>query len=191
MTPPLNKPVLGLQLSYLLTPLGPKTIDTQFDVGDDAHTMLGIAMLTLQENPILNDIHLPDFDADKVLSKAPSLLNSYEQIKIRLMPTSLEELSKIWATINKPYRLSVAYEVSLIELTPKTPPPVNGGIVTSTHIFVDAISPPRLTELTPARGALVRIVERHSYSKRSADQRLWFQSFRSKPDCASRWSTSE
>ena len=156
VTPPLNKPVLGLQLSYLLTPLGPKPDDTHFDVGDDAHTMLGIAMLTLQENPILNDIHLPDFDADEVLSS--SLLNSYEQIKIRLMPTSLEELSKIWATINKPYRLSVAYEVSLVELTPATPPPVGGGIVMSTGVSVVPLTAPRLTALTPASGALVRIV---------------------------------
>ncbi len=104
-TPPSNQRALGLHLFYLLTPLGTKPDDSNFTFGDDAHTMLGVAMLTLQENPILNEIHLPGFEADTVLPDF--LLNSYEQIKVYLMPTSVEELSKIWATINQPYRLSV------------------------------------------------------------------------------------
>lgn len=155
-TPPSNRPALGLQLFYLLTPLGTKPDDASFGLGDDAHTMLGVAMLTLQENPVLNDIHLPDYDADTVL---PDFLrNSYEQIKIHLMPTSVEELSKIWATINQPYRLSVAYEVSLVELAPTPPPPVGGGIVMSTGVSVITLDAPRLTALFPTIGALVHIV---------------------------------
>ncbi len=154
-TPPSNQRALGLHLFYLLTPLGAKPDDTSFEQGDDAHTMLGAAMLTLQENPVLNDVHLPGFDADTVLPVF--LLNSYEQIKVYLMPTSVEELSKIWATINQPYRLSVAYEVSLVELTPTPPPPVGGGIVTSTGVSVITLDAPRLIALTPASGALAHI----------------------------------
>ena len=45
-TPPSNQPALGLQLFYLLTPLGKKPDDASFSQGDDAHTMLGVAMLT-------------------------------------------------------------------------------------------------------------------------------------------------
>src|SRR5262249_10277002 len=59
-TPPSNKPALGLQLYYLLTPLGARPDNSGVTLGDDAHTMLGVAMLTFQENPILNDVHLPD-----------------------------------------------------------------------------------------------------------------------------------
>lgn len=154
VTPPALRPVLGLQLSYLLTPLGTRPDET-FTLGDDAHTMLGVAMLTLHENPILNDIHLPGFDADAVLPDY--LRNSFERVKVTLMPTGLEELSKIWATINKPYRLSVAYEVSLVELTPTPPPPVGGGIVLVTGVDVVTIDPPRLGELSPAGGALARV----------------------------------
>jgi hypothetical protein len=156
VTKPSNKPALGLQLYYLLTPLGTKPDDGSFTLGDDAHTMLGVAMLTLQENPVLNDVHLPTFDADVVLPDY--LRNSYEQVKVYLAPISLEELSKIWATINKPYRLSVAYEVSLVQLTPTPPPPVDGGIVLKTNVDVITMSPPRLTSLQPATGALVRLV---------------------------------
>jgi hypothetical protein len=149
-----NSPALGLDLFFLLTPFAPAP-DASAANGDDAHTMLGAAMLTLHENPILNQVHLNGFDADAVLS--PALLNSYEEIKIRLATTSLDELSKIWATINQPYRLSVAYEVSLVELTPTPPPPVNGAVVLSTNLNVTTWIPPLLNNLSPGSGALAHI----------------------------------
>jgi hypothetical protein len=155
VTAPSARPALGLDLSYLLTPLGTRPDDASFQLGDDAHTMLGVAMLTLQEHPVLNDVHIPGFDADAVLPAF--LLNSFEQIKVTLAPTSLEELSKIWATINQPYRLSVAYDVSLVQLTPTPPPSVNGGIVLSTGVSVVALDAPHLTALTAGRGALAHI----------------------------------
>jgi Pvc16 N-terminal domain len=153
-TAPSDRPALGLQLFYLLTPLGTRPANDS-DAGDDAHTMLGLAMSTLQENPVLNNVHLPTFEADTELPDF--LLNSYEQIKMMLLPTSIDELSKIWATINQPYRLSVAYEVSLVEIAPTPPPPVGGGIVLTTGVDVITFDPPRLSELTPGTGALARI----------------------------------
>jgi hypothetical protein len=154
-TPPSDKPPLGLMLSYLMTPLATKPDNASFQQGDDAHTMLGIAMLALQENPVLNDVHIPGFDADAVLPDF--LLNSYEQVKINLVSTSIEELSKIWATINQPYRLSVAYDVSLVELTPTLPPPVGGGRVLSTGVNVIAFEAPRIGALTPSQGRLAHV----------------------------------
>lgn len=154
VTPPSQQPALGLQLFYLVTPLGTRPANDA-DAGDDAHTMLGLAMRTLQENPVLNDVHLPTFEADTELPDF--LLNSYEKIKMMLLPTSIEELSKIWATINQPYRLSVAYEVSLVEIAPTQPPPVGGGIVLTTGVDVITFDPPRLSELIPELGALARV----------------------------------
>jgi len=153
-TSPSNQPALGLQLFYLLTPIA--TTPQEGAAGDDAHTMMGRAMLTLHEYPILNTVHIAGFDADLVLPDY--LLNSYEQIKTCLLPVGLEELSKIWASINRPYRLSVAYEVTLVELTPTPPPPVGGGIVTFTGLNVITFDPPRLTALAPALGALAHLV---------------------------------
>jgi hypothetical protein len=153
-TPPSNFPALSLQLHYLLTPLGTRPDNASSDSGDDAHTMLGIAMSTLHENAILNQVHVPGFDADIVLP--PYLLNGYEQIKIMLSAVGLEELSKIWATINQPYRLSVAYEVSLVQITPTLPPPMGGATVTRTALDVVALLSPRLDSLDPASGALLR-----------------------------------
>lgn len=154
VTPPTNRPALALQLFYLVTPLGTRPANDS-DAGDDAHTMLGLAMRTLQENPVLNDIHLPAFDADTELPDF--LLNSFEKVKMLLLPTSIEELSKIWATINQPYRLSVAYEVSLVEISPTPPPPVGGGIVLTTGVDVITFDAPRLSESVPAAGALARV----------------------------------
>ena len=97
----------------------------------------------------------PGFEADTAL---PDFLpRSYEQVKISLMPTTIEELSKIWATINQPYRLSIAYEVSLVQITPTPPPPVNGGVVTRTGLTVFPLGPPLLQNLSPASGALVHV----------------------------------
>jgi len=164
ITPPSNRPALGLQLFYLLTPLGVRPDNANFALGDDSHTMLGVAMSTLQEHPILNNVHIPDavvnsvripgFDADSDLS---DFLNSFEQIKITLAPTNVDELSKIWATINQPYRLSVAYEVSIVDLSPTTPPPVNGGIVSATNLELITLESPRISALTPDIGPLAHV----------------------------------
>lgn len=155
--PPTPRPVLGLQLSYLVTPLAPLPDAS----GDVAHFSLGVAMLTLHENPILNDVHLPGdagnsiipVDADVLLPE--SVRESYEQVKVTLLPTSVDEISRIWATLNQPYRLSVAYEVSLVELLPTLPSPRRGGIVLETNVDVTTMSPPTVRELDPLRGPLL------------------------------------
>ena len=152
--PPGTRPPLGLVLSYLLTPLGRPT-DDDFEAGDDAHMMLGVAMMTLNENPVLTQTHIPGFDADLVFPQY--VLDSFETVKVRLLHTSLEELSKIWATINQPYRLSVAYEVSLVELTPSRPPESGGGIVLRTGLTVVPIMTPTISELDPPSTALARV----------------------------------
>jgi hypothetical protein len=166
-TPPSDQPALGLQLHYLLTPLGTPPNDASFGEGDDAHTMLGLAMLTLREHPVLNDAHLPalpaagglnatpGFDADAVLPGY--LLNSFEKIKMMLSPIDVEDLSKIWATINQPYRLSIAYEISLVEIVPTPPPPVQGGIVLRTGLDVFLLQAPRIDGINPAVGALLHV----------------------------------
>ena len=74
-----------------------------------------------------------------------------------LSPAGVEELSKIWATINQPYRLSVAYEISLVEIIPTPPPPVQGGIVLRTGLDIILLQAPQLDSLNPAVGALVRV----------------------------------
>jgi hypothetical protein len=112
-------------------------------------------MLALHQNPVLNRTHIAGFDSDTLPAY---LLASFEDIKVRMHPVSLEELSKIWSTIGKPYRLSVAYEVTLVQLTPTTPADLGGGIVQLTGLDIEQISAPRLVSVSPPSGALAMLV---------------------------------
>jgi hypothetical protein len=152
---PSDRAALGLQLHYLLTPRG-KASEASAANGDVAHTMLGVAMVTLHQNPVLNDVHIQGFDADAVLSQ--HLQDSYEKIKITLSAVGIEELAKIWATISQPYRLSVAYEVSLVDLLPERMLPVGGAGATRTAVDVVQLGRPQLASLAPATGALATLV---------------------------------
>lgn len=98
----IRPPPLSLNLYYLLTPYAqndPQTGNTS------AHEILGEAMRVLHENPAIPGEHLD-----------PGLADAREQIKIMQMPLDLDEISKVWSTFSTPYRLSVAYEISLVQL---------------------------------------------------------------------------
>jgi Pvc16 N-terminal domain len=152
---PSDRAPLGLQLHYLLTPRG-RTSESSSTNGDVAHMMLGVAMVTLHQHPVLNDVHIQGFDADAVLSQ--HLRNSYEKVTVTISTVGIEELSKLWATINQPYRLSVAYEISLVELLPDQRPPAADGIVSRTDVEMLPLGRPLLASLSPPTGALARLV---------------------------------
>lgn len=149
---PADRIPLALNLSYLVTPTAQMTDGVVSDLG---HTMLGIAMNVLHQNPLLTSVHTPQFDASAELPQY--LRDSYEPIVIALLPTSIDELSKIWATINQPYRLSVAYEVSLVEIIEPARALARSQVL-STGIDVEQILTPSISTLTPASGALATLV---------------------------------
>jgi hypothetical protein len=88
-------PALSLELFYLVTPFGPVPDPNTGD--DESQRALGETMLALHQNPVLNRTHISGFDSDTLPAY---LLNSFEDIKVRLHPVSLEELSKIWSAIS-------------------------------------------------------------------------------------------
>lgn len=95
-------PPLSLNLFYLMTAY--KQNDPQ--TGNAlAHEILGDAMRVFYENPIVPSPYLPD-----------GLARGREQVKIMLNTLDMEELSKVWATFTKAFRLSVLYEVSVVQL---------------------------------------------------------------------------
>ncbi len=95
-------PPLSLNLFYLLTPYAPN--DPQTGNSTD-HEILGEAMRVFYENPIVPKDYLD-----------PDLQNAREQIKIMQNTLDLEELSQVWGTFTQPFRLSVLYEVSVVQL---------------------------------------------------------------------------
>jgi hypothetical protein len=100
---------LALNLYYLITVYGQDNEDII------SHRLLGGAMRVLHDYAILNPDHiraaLPESD----------LHNQVERVRITPQPLNIEELSKLWATFQTQYRISVAYEVSVILIDSSSP----------------------------------------------------------------------
>ncbi len=167
-------PALALELHYLLTPFAdpPQPGETKLP---EAHTLLGAAMQVFHDHPVVNDVHTAAFDFDTLVN-IDDLRNAFDQIIVRLQGTSTEELSKIWMMFNQPYRLSVAYQVSLVQIAPTTPAPARSAPVMVTGLDVFPIDPPGLAALEPPRagagGALV--LRGHRLARKSFATRVTF-----------------
>src|SRR5579864_2917762 len=145
-----DRPPLALALHYLVTAYSKKTDSARDDI--TAHQLLGNAMAVLHEYPVLNDVHDGDFDADVDAQFAPELRDAFEKVKITPLPISMEEFSKIWTGLSKAYRLSVAYEVSLVEIGPLTTPAPPASRVQVTSVQMQTIGPPQIASVQPAAG---------------------------------------
>jgi hypothetical protein len=104
---------LPLRLHYLVTPI--VTIDPAFPLVSPGREqeMLGKAMQLFYERPVLRGTDLRD-----------TLTGSDERISIRLEPMSLEEITRVWNALERPYQLSVSYEVTLAFVAPDAQPSV-------------------------------------------------------------------
>jgi hypothetical protein len=95
-------PPLSLVLYYLVTPYAPN--DPQ-DGNAAAHQILGEAMRVFYENPVVPPRYLD-----------PGLADATERLQIANQSLDPEELGRIWTTFTHPFRLSVLYEVSTVQL---------------------------------------------------------------------------
>ncbi|RPJ61097.1 MAG: DUF4255 domain-containing protein [Acidobacteria bacterium] len=91
----LQYPPLALDLLYLLTPFSSSKLDE--------HRVLGEAMRVFYDHSIVTGSFL-----------LGSLAGTTEELKLDLRPCDLEELTKVWNAFNKPYRLSVCYDVRMV-----------------------------------------------------------------------------
>jgi hypothetical protein len=95
-------PPLSLELLYLLTSYAP---NDPLEGNATAHQLLGEAMRVFYEHPVLPAEYLAD-----------GLQDAREQLQIVMRPLDPEELSRIWGTFGQPFRLSVLYQVSTVQL---------------------------------------------------------------------------
>lgn len=95
-------PPLSINLFYLVTPYAANDPQTG---ATPAHEILGEAMRVFYENSVVPDQYL-----------LPGIKDAPEQIKITQCVLDMEELSQVWGTFKQPYRLSVLYEVSVVQL---------------------------------------------------------------------------
>lgn len=141
-------PPLGLKLYYLMTAFGRGDDTTQ----PFSHQLLGQAMSVLHDHPLLGAdeiraataVALPRSDLDQQL----------ERVRITLQPLSLEDVSKLWTGLQTQYRLSVAYEVTVVLIdsarATRTPLPVLSRGVRAPSSLVPPF--PGLQEAVPASG---------------------------------------
>ncbi|WP_051745297.1 DUF4255 domain-containing protein [Streptomyces yerevanensis] len=108
---------MALLLRYLVIPTG-STPDAQ-------QRLLGSAMRALYDNAILQGPLLL-----AAAAHSNSVVDSGEPLALRLAPLSLDERAKVWWAIAQPYRLSLNYEVRVVNLASRditTDAPVTGG----------------------------------------------------------------
>ena len=120
-----TNPPLALDLFYLIS---------AYERNDfEAEILLGYAMQLLHETavltrdairktlgpppPITGGVLPPAFNA----LTASDLADQIEQIKITLLPLSLDELTKLWSALQTNYRPSAAYHVSVVLIDSKRP----------------------------------------------------------------------
>lgn len=98
----IRKPPLALMLRYLITPWGGDR--------DTEHKILGRVMQTLYDDAIISGTQLAGTPPPN------GLAGSDQALKITPATLTLDERSRVWFSVQKPYRLSVAYEVRVVNL---------------------------------------------------------------------------
>lgn len=93
----LKYPPLSLNLFYVMTPYADNKLDEQ--------RVFGEAMRVFYDNAILTGPLLKG-----------GLENTAEELKVDLVPFTMENLAQIWSALNQPYRLSVCYQVRMVAI---------------------------------------------------------------------------
>lgn len=138
---------LSLNLFYLLTPYAP---NDPLEGNASAHQLLGEAMRVLYENPVVPSIYL---DA--------GLADAREHLQIASDTLDPEELRGIWTTFSQPFRLSVMYQVSTVQLDqlPAAQRPLPNRVRTVGVPEIRApLDLPAVTGMTPASGPAGTVV---------------------------------
>lgn len=109
-----GNPPLSLVLHYLLTAYG-ATEDAGQVNETRAHFLLGSAMRVLHDYPVITE-SLVTVNSPPTQILHNSLRGEFERVKVTLDPISLEDLSKVWTALTRPYRLSTAYTISVVQI---------------------------------------------------------------------------
>lgn len=102
-----RRPPLGVNLYYLLAPLTDNPVTQQ--------ELLARAMLVLHENSV---VRVPDPDDPDAGAEAAEAELS-EAVRVSLVGDSLDDRVRLWDTLDRPYRLSVCYQVRTVRLVSK------------------------------------------------------------------------
>ena len=93
----LQKPPMALLLRYLMTPWSGDRVTDQ--------RILGRTLQILYDDAIINGPQLQG-----------GLAGTNQALKIKLTPIDLEGRTRVWYSVQRPYRLSLSYEVRVVNL---------------------------------------------------------------------------
>jgi hypothetical protein len=105
-----GRPPLPLDLYYLVTAYGPKNND-----GVIGHRLLGRAMSVLHDHPVLGA------DEIRTALAGNDLHDQIERVRIAPHPMSLDDMTKLWSSFQTGYRISSAYQVSVVLIESQRP----------------------------------------------------------------------
>ncbi len=137
------QPALPLNLFYLLTAYGRGDGDVL------AHRLLGRAMAILHDHPVLGADEIRPSVADN------DLYEQMERVRITPQPLTLDELSKLWTSFGAKYRISAAYEASVVLIDSERPVKAPLPVLTRGPADQGVTSQPDLTPPFPALAAAV------------------------------------
>ncbi|MCW5983256.1 MAG: DUF4255 domain-containing protein [Bryobacteraceae bacterium] len=147
-------PPVVLDLHYLLTAYA------ESDEGDqiEAHQIMGDAMRALHDHPYL---------VGDILD--PSLEDAVEPAKITLEPLTVEDVTKVWVALNTPYRLSVGYKATVVQIQSRiqrsAPGLIGEGPGGGVRVVVAPIARPRIDEALVIRQGDATNRERVAYAR--------------------------
>lgn len=123
----ISKPPMALLLRYLLTPWAPGANSQAGRLLE--HRILGRVAQTFYDGAIISGADLVG-QGDQ--PGGSGLQGSSEALKLTMAPLTLEDRTRVWAAVQQEYRLSLTYEVRVINLAPTPGAPV--PIVSSREI---------------------------------------------------------
>jgi hypothetical protein len=103
----LQPPPLPVRLHYLMTPVTDKKSG---DPGTE-QVILGKVLQLFHSHPVLRGADLQD-----------EFIGTEVELKIRLEPMTLDEITRVWEALEGSYQLSVSYEVSVVNIMPDLEP---------------------------------------------------------------------
>lgn len=147
-------PPLALELHYLMTAY--PTVPT-----DDStmQMVLGDAMRVLHDTPTLS----AGLTRLRGVTAGTPILNDYlrdafEQVKVTFSPTSLDVTTKLWQALQKPYRLSVAFSISVIQIDSRRGAE-QAPLVRDRQITGVTGSAPTITAVAPAAAGIGQMIK--------------------------------
>lgn len=134
-----GQPPLALNLYYMLTAYAREDNDS---TDPSSHRILCCAMSALHDYPLLKKA-----DIDAALP-GTGLARQLERIRIAPQPLSVDEIYKLWTVYQTPYRISAAYELTVVLVDSNQParsaPPVLNRGAADQGVFARAGAAPTL-----------------------------------------------